>query len=470
MNKINRLKYTGVIAGVGLAVVLFSSGAYANTSSKDTEKEIVVEEELEVISLDFGQGHSEEPYEGGQTDIVPADTDSVQESEEEAASSEADAVLSAGGGDVLEDIEQATQDAVALPSVENPSEPAEGSTEPEQPAASDDMGLSAGAGTVLDQAQEDPVESAAREEQADGADQAGTAEPQADVQEMAEPEKHWGYTNLGIAHVDNHLNIREEPNESGKLIGKLSKDAACEILDIDENGWAHIKSGKVNGYCSTEYLYLGDAAIARGHEVASMIAIVNTQTLKVRGEPNTDSIVITLIPQEEELEVVEIMENGWIKFLLDDEEAYVSGEYVDVEERLEKAVTLTELKYGQGVSDVRVDMVQYAKQFVGNPYVWGGTSLTNGTDCSGFTMGIYSKYGVSLPHHAASQAQMGTKVDISSAQPGDLVFYAKNGSINHVAMYIGNGQVIHASSPKTGIKISSWNYRTPACIRRYLSN
>lgn len=283
----------------------------------------------------------------------------------------------------------------------------------------------------------------------------------------AEPETYWGYTNLGIAHVDNHLNIREEPSENGKLIGKLSKDAACEILEV-ENGWAHIKSGKVEGYCSTDYLYMGEEAIARGKEVASMIAVVNTETLKVREEPNTDCVVITLIPQGEELEVVEIMENGWIKFLLDDEEAYVSGDYVDVEERLEKAVTLTELLYGQGVSDVRVDLVQYAKQFVGNPYVWGGASLTNGADCSGFTMSIYKKYGVSLPHHAASQAQLGTKISLSEAQPGDLVFYAKNGVVNHVAIYIGSGQVIHASSPKTGIKISSVNYRTVACVRRYL--
>jgi hypothetical protein len=213
---------------------------------------------------------------------------------------------------------------------------------------------------------------------------------------------------------------------------------------------------------------MGQDAIDRGKEVASMIAVVNTQTLKVREEPNTDSVVITLIPQDEELEVVDVMDNGWIKFLLDDEEAYVSGEYVDVEERLEKAVTLTELMYGQGISDVRVDLVQYAKQFVGNPYVWGGTSLTNGADCSGFTLSIYKKYGVTLPHHAASQAKMGTSVEFSQLQPGDLVFYAKNGSVNHVAIYIGNGQVIHASSPKTGIKISSLNYRTPYCARRFL--
>lgn len=409
MKKINRLRYTGVIAGVGLAAVLFSSGVYANTSAKETRTE--KETEHEVIPMDWLEDPVQE-----ESDPAP-----VQDDE-----------LSAGAGSVLAQADGENDDGIAAQDTTADGDNDDGI------AAQDTTAAAASAGI------------------------------EAQAQMPAEPETHWGYTNLGIAHVDNHLNIREEPNENGKLIGKLTKDAACEILDIDENGWAHIKSGKVEGYCSTEFLYLGEEAVARGREVASMIAIVNTQTLKVRGEPNTESIVITLIPQEEELEVVEVMENGWIKFLLDDEEAYVSGNYVDVEERLEKAVTLTELKYGQGVSDVRVDLVQYAKQFVGNPYVWGGTSLTNGADCSGFTLSIYKKYGVSLPHHAASQAQLGTKVDFSAAQPGDLVFYAKNGSINHVAIYIGNGQVIHASSPKTGIKISSWNYRTPACIRRYL--
>lgn len=289
------------------------------------------------------------------------------------------------------------------------------------------------------------------------------------VETASEPETYWGYTNLGIANVDNHLNIREKASQDSKLVGKLTKDAACEIISI-EDGWAHIKSGKVEGYCSTDYLFTGESAISRGKEVASMVAVVDTETLKVREQPNTESTVITLIPRSEELEVVEIMENGWVKFLLDDEEAYVSGEFVNVEERLEKAVTLTELMYGQGVSDVRVDLVQYAKQFIGNPYVWGGVSLTNGADCSGFTLSIYKKYGISLPHHAASQAKMGTGINVSEAQPGDLIFYAKNGSINHVAIYIGGGQVVHASSPKTGIKISSVNYRTPACARRFLSN
>lgn len=399
MKRIDRLRYTGAVGAVGLALVLFGSGVYANPEGSD--------------------GNAEEQTENGMDDAIEVvDFSDFEESTEYSRA------VGAGWLSSIEtenrEIENSETDNIETDNIETESDENENKMKSREADADEDK-----------------------------------------------PQTYWGYTNLGIAHVDNHLNIRQEPGEDGKLIGKLPKDAACEILAV-ENGWAHIKSGKVEGYCNTDYLYMGSEAIRRGQEVASMIAIVNTQTLKVREEPNTDSIVITLIPQEEELEVVEVMENGWIKFLLDDEEAYVSGEYVDVEERLEKAVTLTELLYGQGISDVRVNLVQEAKKYVGNPYVWGGVSLTGGADCSGFTLSIFKKYGVSLPHHAASQAQMGTKVSLGEVQPGDLVFYAKNGNINHVAIYIGNGQVIHASSPKTGIKISSVNYRTPACARRFL--
>ena len=110
-------------------------------------------------------------------------------------------------------------------------------------------------------------------------------------------------------------------------------------------------------------------------------------------------------------------------------------------------------------------------QFLGNPYVWGGTSLTNGCDCSGFTMQILGKYGVGLPHYSVSQSQMGTKIDSSQMKPGDLIFYSnRRGVINHVSMYIGNGQVIHAASRKSGIKISAWNYRNPTTIRNVIGD
>lgn len=269
----------------------------------------------------------------------------------------------------------------------------------------------------------------------------------------------WGYTNLGIANVDNNLNIRAVAAEDGKLVGKLPKDAACEVLDSD-GIWAHIKSGKVEGYVSIEYLLTGIPAKRRAEELATTMARVTTDSLKVRAEANTDSEVITLVPNGEELEVASV-EGDWVKVYLDDEEVFVSAEYVEVTSELGTAITMTELFYGQGVSDIRVDVCQYAKEFLGNPYVWGGTSLTNGADCSGYVLSIFKKYGVSLPHSSVAQANCGTTISVSEAQPGDLIFYGNGKSINHVAIYIGNGQVIHASSPKTGIRISNVSYRSP---------
>lgn len=287
------------------------------------------------------------------------------------------------------------------------------------------------------------------------------------IEKILEGEKVAGYTNLGIAHVDNHLNIREEAKEDGKIIGKLPKNAGCEILDTTEDGWAHIQSGKVKGYVSLEFLYTGDEAKEIAQDIMVAMATVNTTTLKVREAPSLNSIVLTLIPEGEELEVLD--DTGeWVKIAIDDEEGFISKEYVDISFQLEKAVTLTELQYGQGVSDVRVSLVQYAKQFVGNPYVWGGTSLTNGADCSGFVLSIFKKYGVSLPHSSVAQAGYGTKVSLAEAKPGDLIFYGNSKSINHVAIYIGSGQVVHASSKRTGIKISNATYRSPVTIRRIL--
>lgn len=273
-------------------------------------------------------------------------------------------------------------------------------------------------------------------------------------------EEHWGYSNLGIANVSDHLNIREMPSTSGKLLGKMTDGDACEILEITDDGWAHVISGEIEGYCSADYLLTGIDAIMRAKDVITPIATITSESVRVREAPNTECAVITLMPKGEELKVLEELD-GWVKIDLDDEEAYVSADYCQVEEKLTTAMTMTELLYGQGVSDVRVDLCQYAQQFIGNPYVWGGTSLTHGADCSGFVLSIYARYGITLPHYSGAQAQCGTTVALSDVRPGDLIFYTRGGRIEHVAIYIGNGQVCHASSPRTGIKVSNMYYRTP---------
>ena len=279
----------------------------------------------------------------------------------------------------------------------------------------------------------------------------------------------YGYTNLGIANVsDGNLNVREEPGVQAKLVGRMPKNAGCEILG-EEDGWYHIKSGKVEGYVSGEYIVVGEEAVAKAEEVKTTVATVTTQTLNVRAEMNTECTKLALMPEGEDLIVLEDY-GDWIAIDLDGETGYVSAEYVEISEQLPKAMTMTEIRYGEGVSDVRVDLVSYATQFVGNPYVWGGTSLTKGADCSGFVMTIMAKYGVYLPHSSKAQANCGTRISVSEVQPGDLLFYSNGSGIGHVAIYIGNGQIVHASSPSTGIKISNAFYRAPVCATRVLNN
>ena len=276
----------------------------------------------------------------------------------------------------------------------------------------------------------------------------------------------FGYANLGLANVEGNINIREAASTDASMVGKLPENAGCEILGT-EGDWTHISSGEVEGYVLSEYLLTGDAAITKANEVARYTATVNTDSLRVRLEPNTTSEILATMPEGEELEIVSETD-GWVQVNIDGEYGYVSGDYVTCVTTLADAMTMSEARYGQGVSDVRVDLVNYATQFVGNPYVWGGTSLTNGADCSGFVLSIFAKYGYSLPHSSRAQANYGTRVSTSELMPGDLVFYGSGKSISHVAIYIGGGQIVHASTERTGIIISSAFNRSPICCTRLL--
>ena len=216
-----------------------------------------------------------------------------------------------------------------------------------------------------------------------------------------------GYTLLGVVDAEKgYINIREEQSTDSDVVGKIRKDAICEVVSIEDE-WCEIESGEIKGYISSEYLLTGEKANEKAEALMA--------------------------------EGVE----------------------------LETAITLMEYRYGKGVTDIQMEICEFARQFVGNPYRWGGTSLTNGADCSGFTLSVYANYGVSLPHSSKAQANCGTRIDLSELQPGDLVFYGGS-NIHHVAMYIGNGQVVHAQSTNTGIVVSSMNYNTPTRAVRVL--
>ncbi|EEQ56595.1 SH3 domain-containing protein [Enterocloster sp. OA13] len=291
------------------------------------------------------------------------------------------------------------------------------------------------------------------------------------------------YDNLVISKVNNYLNVREEPKSDGKIIGKMTSKAAGEVLETLD-GWYKIKSGPIIGYISADpqYTATGQEAKDIAMQTATLRAVINTDVLNVRTEPTTDAKIWTQIVKDERYPVVAQLD-GWVEIELDsvDEEdgtttdkAYISTRDNNVEVRyaLNEAIKFSPAEVAaNNAASRRSQIVNYALQFVGNPYVWGGTSLTKGADCSGFTMSVLSKFGVSLPHYSGSQAKMGKAVTSGNMRPGDLIFYAgSGGQVNHVAMYIGNGQIVHAASRKSGIKISTWNYRSPVAIRNVLGD
>lgn len=291
------------------------------------------------------------------------------------------------------------------------------------------------------------------------------------------------YENLVISKVNNYLNVRAEPKPDGKIIGKMTSKAAGEILETLD-GWYKIQSGPIVGYISADpqYTATGQEAKDIAMQEATLKAVIKTDVLNVRTEPTVDAKIWTQIVKDERYSVVEQLD-GWVQIDLDsvDEEdgseadkAFISTRDNNVEVRyaLNEAIKFSPAEEAaNAAASRRSQVVNYALQFVGNRYVWGGTSLTNGVDCSGFTMQVMKKFGVSLPHYSGSQAKMGKKVTSATMKPGDLIFYAgSGGTINHVALYIGNGQVVHAASRKSGIKISTWNYRTPVAIRNVLGD
>lgn len=299
------------------------------------------------------------------------------------------------------------------------------------------------------------------------------------------------YENLVMSKVNGYLNVRSSPEDKGNanIIGKMTSKAGGEILETLD-GWYKVKSGPIVGYISSDPQYTATGREAKdiALQTASLKAVISTDVLNVRTEPSTDAKIWTQIVKDEKYPVIDDPEtpDGWLKIDLDsvDEEdggvsdgAYISTRDNNVEVRyvINEAIKFKPAESGSGGSGSsgsgsrRSQIVNYAIQFVGNPYVWGGTSLTNGVDCSGFTMKVMQKFGVSLPHYSGLQAKMGKKVTSGNMKPGDLIFYAgSNGRINHVALYIGNGQVVHAASRRSGIKISTWNYRSPVAIRNML--
>lgn len=358
-------------------------------------------------------------------------------------------------------------------------------------------------------------------------DEAAVASAQPQVSENETPVVKSEYDDVAVATVTDYVHIRKKPSAESKSLGKLYTNNVGMVIG-KKGDWYKIKSGSVTGYVKGDYVKVGDEKLAK--KAGRRVALVTTETLKVRKKSSKESEVITLVPGGDDLTVTDESKDGWVGVSVDEGKGYVSTDYVTLsteytyaesaaeeaarlkrEEEERKAAEEAALRARQEEEKKRAGsstgnsssagnssssgkssssgsssssssssgsssgssysapsgsngsaVANYACQFVGNPYVYGGTSLTNGADCSGFVMSVYAKFGISLPHSSSALRSCGRGVSTSEMQPGDIVCYS-----GHVGIYIGNNSIVHASNPRTGIKITSpANYRTILAVRR----
>lgn len=303
------------------------------------------------------------------------------------------------------------------------------------------------------------------------------------------------YANKAVADIysTTTLNIRKKGSINAKIVGKMKNGNIATVLKKGSE-WSKVRSGNVTGYVKNQYLVFGDEIENFAKQNVKKVAKVQTETLRVRKKASMDSKIVTLVSEDDKLKVKK-QTDDWAKVKVDGQTGYVSKDYAKVTYSFGKAKSMKQIQSEQeakeakkraeeaarsksvsttssGSSATGSRIASYAQQFVGNPYRYGGNSLTNGIDCSGFTQQIMAKFGYSISRTSSSQSGDGRAVSTSNLRAGDLVFYGDGGSIDHVALYIGGGQVVHASNsapyPRGGIKISNVNYRTPICARRII--
>jgi cell wall-associated NlpC family hydrolase len=229
--------------------------------------------------------------------------------------------------------------------------------------------------------------------------------------------------------------VMESADENSALIGKVYRDSVVKVTERDAS-WSKIESGNVVGYVNTESLITGKDAVA------------HAKVILTEAYPETDVLTLTQEEIDGVFSVGETAEEEQAR-LATEEAARVAAEQARIAAEKEASC-----QKGQ-------DIVEYAKQFIGNPYVYGGTSLTRGTDCSGFVMGVYRHFGVSLPRTSYSMRRVGTAVSYSDMQPGDIVCYS-----GHVGIYAGNGKIVNAIDEQRGINLSNAHYKKIITIRR----
>lgn len=320
-----------------------------------------------------------------------------------------------------------------------------------------------------------------------------------------ENEQESEYANLAIADVTDYVNVRTEPNTDSEIVGKIYDGAVAQILAVagEQEDWFQIVSGNVEGYIKAEFFLYGDAAAAVIDEYVTRYAEVMADRLNVRVEPSMEAKRIGYIDNGEKVKLLEDL-GEWLKVeYIAGKEGYIAAEYVIVleefvyaktlaEEQAEIAArraleertnvqentapeTLTKIEFPAtsytSNEELRKAIVDYALQYVGNKYVHGGSSLSSGTDCSGFTCFVYADFGYSISRTPSGQySGAGRSIDYSEIQPGDIICYSSNGgkSCTHVGLYIGDGQIVHAANSRKGVITSAADYSPIIGIRNVI--
>lgn len=261
-----------------------------------------------------------------------------------------------------------------------------------------------------------------------------TSDDQIDVESYLVPTEKGEYSDMAFTNVetDTFLFVRSEPTTQSEWVGKLYTDYAAQIIGpVGE--WTKIQSGSVTGYVYTDYIIIGNESQQKAQEL-----IQNSE-----GQTEEEAFRYAESRQEEE------------ERLAREAAEAAARAQAEAERQAEEAAA--------NVSSTGQAIVDYACQFIGNPYVWGGTSLTNGADCSGFVQSVYAHFGISLPRTTWDQENAGTAISYDQAQPGDLILYE-----GHVGIYMGDGQIVNAINPSKGIGVIPATCMSIKTVRRVL--
>lgn len=316
------------------------------------------------------------------------------------------------------------------------------------------------------------------------------------------------YDKMVIADVARSLNVREKPSTDSLIVGQMKRGSVGTIVQKGKQ-WTKITSGDVVGYVNNEYILTGSAMgvfVKKNLKVKE--AVVTVDILNIRSQKNTTSKILGKAKKGDVFEVKGASKD-WVRVVYKKKDSFLARQYVDLQYHFETAtkVAKEELSVSgnditlvgngeqnqdtkpetdgngdtnnttnnttnivQSNTELRKAISDYGLQFVGNPYVYGGTSLTNGADCSGFVQSVYNKFGIKLNRVSADQATNGKERALADIQVGDLVFYVNRGSSNigHVSIYIGNGKVVHALNQDKGICVSDMYYDTPYTVRNVI--